>query len=61
MVHAERNKVRAAYNWAERLAEPRKMMQVWADYLDGLRGGSPKVALLRMRLRSPSRIALLTR
>ena len=39
MAHAERNKVRAAYNRAERLAERRKMMQAWADYLDGLRGG----------------------
>ena len=35
--HAERNKVRAAYNRAERLAERRSMMQFWADYLDGLR------------------------
>ena len=35
--HAERNKVRAAYNKAQRLTERRKMMQVWADYLDGLR------------------------
>jgi integrase len=32
MAHAERNKVRAAYNRAERLAERRKMMQAWADY-----------------------------
>ena len=39
MAHAERNKVRAAYNRAERLAERRKMMQTWADYLDGLRAG----------------------
>ena len=37
MAHAERNKVRAAYNRAERLAERGKMMQAWADYLDGLR------------------------
>ena len=35
--HAERNKVRAAYNRAERLAERRTMMQAWADYLDGLK------------------------
>ena len=39
MAHAERNKVRAAYNRAERLAERRKMMQAWADYLDELRAG----------------------
>ena len=37
LAHSERNKVRAAYNRAERLAERRKMMQSWADYLDGLK------------------------
>jgi integrase len=38
LAHVERNKVRAAYNKAQRLPERRKMMQEWADYLDGLRG-----------------------
>jgi hypothetical protein len=33
LAHAERNKVRAAYNKAQRLAERRSMMQQWADYL----------------------------
>jgi integrase len=37
LAHAERNKVRAAYNRAQRLAERRTMMQQWADYLDKLR------------------------
>ncbi len=37
LAHKERNKVRAAYNRAQRLAERRKMMQSWADYLDELR------------------------
>jgi len=37
LAHAERNGVRAAYNYAEHLPERRKMMQAWADYLDGLR------------------------
>ena len=37
LAHAERNKVRAAYNRAERLAERRKMMIAWADHLDKLR------------------------
>ena len=37
LAHAERNKVRAAYNKAQRLAERRKMMQAWANYLDSLR------------------------
>jgi integrase len=40
LAHAERNKVRAAYNRAQRLAERRKMMQAWADWLDGLRAGA---------------------
>jgi hypothetical protein len=47
LAHAERNKVRAAYNRAERLAERRKMMQAWADYLDGLKDGVNVVALRR--------------
>jgi integrase len=37
LVHKERNKARAAYNRAQRLDERRKMMQDWANYLDGLR------------------------
>jgi integrase len=37
LAHAERNKVRAAYNRAERLEERRTMMQSWADHLDNLR------------------------
>lgn len=34
--HEERDKTRAAYNHAEYLPERRKMMQDWADYIDGL-------------------------
>jgi integrase len=45
LAHAERNKVRAAYNKAQRLAERRKMMQAWANYLDGLKAGGNVVAL----------------
>lgn len=37
LAHVERNKVRAAYNKAQRLAERRVMMQAWADFLDELR------------------------
>jgi integrase len=37
LAHAERNKVRAAYNKAQRLGERKAMMQAWSDYLDGLR------------------------
>ena len=36
LAHSERDAVRAAYNYAEHLAERRKMMQHWADYLDTL-------------------------
>jgi integrase len=41
LAHAESNKVRDAYTaQAQYLAERRKMMQAWADYLDGLRVGA---------------------
>ncbi|MFL5241532.1 MAG: tyrosine-type recombinase/integrase [Gemmataceae bacterium] len=36
LAHCERNKVRAAYNHAQYLPERRKMMQWWADYLEGI-------------------------
>jgi len=36
LAHTERNQVRAAYNHAQYLPERRKMMQWWADYLDGV-------------------------
>lgn len=45
LAHAERNEVRGAYNRAQRLGERRKMMQAWADYLDGLRAADPQSAL----------------
>lgn len=47
LAHAERNKVRAAYNRAQYLAERRKMMQAWADYLDNLKAGGNVVPILR--------------
>lgn len=43
LAHGERNSVRASYNYAEYLPERRKMMQTWADYLDGLRCNVSKV------------------
>lgn len=36
LAHAERDGVRASYNHAEYLTERQKMMQWWADYLDGV-------------------------
>lgn len=47
LAHGERDKVRAAYNYAEHLPERRKMMQAWADYLDSLARGESKVVALR--------------
>ena len=46
LAHQDSNKVRAAYNRAERFNERRQMMQVWADYLDKLRAGeTPKLSV----------------
>ncbi|QEL57839.1 tyrosine-type recombinase/integrase [Chromobacterium paludis] len=36
LAHAERNKVKAAYNHAEYMEERRQMMQWWADYIDSI-------------------------
>jgi len=47
LAHAERDGVRAAYNYAEHLPERRKMMQAWADYLDGLATGANVIPLHR--------------
>lgn len=46
LAHAERDEVRAAYNYAEHLPERRRMMQHWADYLDKVKAGA-EVILLR--------------
>ena len=45
LAHGERNKVSAAYNFAEYLPERRKMMQQWADYLDKLKAGADVIPL----------------
>lgn len=45
LAHAEPNEVKGAYNYAAKYLEDRKrMMQAWADYLDGLRVGGQVVA-----------------
>jgi len=55
LAHAERKKVRAAYNRAQRLEERRNMMQAWADYLDGLRQGATVIPIRRSAaLNTPS-------
>lgn len=45
LAHAERDEVRGAYNRAQRLDDRRRMMQAWADYLDGLRAGATVLPL----------------
>ncbi|MES2403166.1 MAG: integrase arm-type DNA-binding domain-containing protein [Pseudomonadota bacterium] len=52
LAHAERDAVRAAYNYAEHLPERRKMMQAWADYLDTLRAGTRKVVPIKHKARA---------
>ncbi|WP_292994653.1 integrase arm-type DNA-binding domain-containing protein [Nitrosomonas sp.] len=43
LAHAERNKVVAAYNYAEHLPKRKEMMRWWADYLDELAAGAKVV------------------
>ena len=45
LAHAVRDPNGRAYNRTSHLAERRKMMQAWADYLDALRTGSNVVAI----------------
>jgi len=43
--HGDRNAMRAAYNFAEYLPERRRMMQEWANHLDGLAKGADVVPI----------------
>lgn len=45
LAHSDRNKVSAAYNYAEHLTKRKEMMQHWANYLDGLRAGAKVVPI----------------
>lgn len=47
LAHAERNNIRAAYNYAEYLPERRSMMQWWADYLEKLSTGAEVIPLTK--------------
>ncbi len=47
LAHTDKNTVRAAYNHAEYLPERIKMMQAWADYLDGLKAGGEVINIKR--------------
>jgi integrase len=45
LAHKETNKIRAAYNRAQYMTERRRMMQHWADYLDGMAAGGKVLTL----------------
>jgi integrase len=47
LAHAVRDPNGRAYNRTSHLAERRKMMQTWADYLDGLKSGAKVLPLKR--------------
>jgi len=47
LAHAVRDPNGRAYNRTAHLAERRKMMQTWADYLDGLKTGAKVIPLRR--------------
>jgi integrase len=47
LAHIERNSVRAAYHRSTYMEERAKLLQWWADYLDGRRGG--KVVKMRRK------------
>ncbi len=47
LCHMPKDQVRAAYNRAQYLDERRRMMQAWADYLDGLKSGAQVIQFPR--------------
>lgn len=46
LAHADRNKVRSAYNHAKKLDQRRQLMQQWADLTDAWRQGAKVVPIL---------------
>lgn len=47
LAHAVPDRLGSAYNRTKHLPERKKMMQTWADYLDGLKTGAAKVIPMR--------------
>ena len=47
LAHAVRDPYGRAYNRTAHLAERRKMMQAWADYLDKLKNGADVIPILK--------------
>jgi len=50
LAHAVRDPLGRAYNRTTHLPERRRMMQTWADYLDGLKAGAKVIPLNRHSL-----------
>ena len=49
LCHMPKDQVRKAYNRAQYLDERRRMMQAWADYLDGLKNGAQVINFKQQR------------
>lgn len=47
LAHKNTDKVAAAYNRSERLADRTKLMQFWSDHLDKLRAGAEVIPIKR--------------
>ena len=47
LAHAVPDRLGRAYNRTQHIHERRKMMQTWADYLDGLKQGAKVIPLKR--------------
>lgn len=45
LAHVEKNRTRAAYNYADKLDERKRMMQSWADHIDALCSGGNVVPM----------------
>lgn len=49
LAHGDRNKIRAAYNRSQYLAERTEMMQWYSDYLDNLKAGAEVIPIYRAK------------
>jgi len=49
LAHAVRDPNGRAYNRTSHLAERKKMLQTWADYLDGLKAGAKVIPFKRAK------------
>lgn len=48
LAHCDRNAIRSAYNRGDYLEERKKMMQWWADFLDGMKAGGNVIPLFKV-------------